>query len=156
VSAEPSEASVRTEDRDSRHRPLIDRPPRIDQNSYIADEPDTELLVTRKSLVDRSPSRRFTEDFVLPWPEAGLPPFGAMTCCIAPGGRCDPDRHNQDEMAFIYRGFGEIIVGQDVSPVRQGDVVFIPRNAEHIFSNTSSEGDLAFFSVWWPRIEPQG
>jgi methionyl-tRNA synthetase len=120
----------------------------------MTDEPDTRVSVVRKRLVDQSPSDRFAEDNVLPWPEAGLPPFGAMSCCIAPGEQCDPDQHNQDEIAFIYRGFGQITVAREVSPVREGDVVFIPRNAEHIFSNTSTEKELAFFSVWWPRIEP--
>lgn len=112
-------------------------------------------MIARKSLVDQSPPHGFVEDCLFPWPEAGLPPFGAMSCCISAGARSDPDSHNQDEIAFIYRGFGEVIIGADVSPIRQGDVVLIPRNADHIFSNTSKEGDLAFFSVWWPRIEPQ-
>ena len=122
----------------------------------MADEVDARVIVARKSLADQSPSQRFVEDCVFPWPEVGLPPFGAMTCCISPGERCDPDRHNQDEIVFVYRGHGEIASGGDVWPMSQGDVVFIPRNLEHTFSNTDPEGDFAFFSVWWPRIEPQG
>lgn len=118
-------------------------------------EPDAPVRVARKRLDDRSSSRRFVEDFVFPWEEAGLAPFGAMTCSIAPGEQCDPDKHNQDEIAFIYRGSGEIIVGRHVSPVRRGEVVFIPRNAEHTFRNTGSEEEFAFFSAWWPRTEPQ-
>lgn len=113
-------------------------------------------VVARKNLIDQSPHRRFVEDYVFPWPEAGLVPesgllpFGAMTCCISAGEQCDPDIHDQDEIAFIYRGFGEVVVGQCVSPVRQGDVVFIPRNVDHIFSNTNPEGIWLSFRCGGP------
>lgn len=111
--------------------------------------------VARKSLVNESPTGRFAEGYVFPWPEAAVPPFGAMTCCISPGEKCESDRHNQDEIVFIYRGRGQIIAGGEVWQVSQGDAVFIPRNVEHTFSNTDPDRDFAFFSVWWPRMEPQ-
>ncbi|MFG1779014.1 cupin domain-containing protein [Micromonospora sp. NPDC049048] len=113
------------------------------------------VVIARKRLVTESPNERFAEGYVFPWPEAATPPFGAMTCCISPGEKCEPDQHNQDEIAFIYRGQGQIIAGGEVWQVREGDAVFIPRNVEHTFNNTDPEGDFAFFSVWWPSVEPQ-
>ncbi|SCL70774.1 Cupin domain-containing protein [Micromonospora citrea] len=110
--------------------------------------------VARKRLVNESPTGPFAEGYVFPWPEAAVPPFGAMTCCISPGEECEPDQHNQHEIAFIYRGDGQIIVGGEAWHVSQGDVVFIPRNVEHTFSNADPDRDFAFFSVWWPREEP--
>ncbi|WP_227837513.1 cupin domain-containing protein [Nocardia aurantia] len=77
-----------------------------------------------------------------------------MNCCIAAGARSDPDSHNQDEVAFVYRGSGELLTGSERTALRAGDMIFLPRNVEHVFSNTGATEDLAFFSVWWPRIEP--
>ncbi|MEU8896221.1 cupin domain-containing protein [Nocardia sp. NPDC048505] len=121
----------------------------------MAGELPIRAMAASKSLNDHSPSHRYVEDSVFPWPEAGIPPFGAMNCCISAGARSDPDVHNQDEIAFIHRGFGAVVIGRDVTPIRRGDVIFIPRNVDHVFDNTDGDGELAFFSVWWPRIEPQ-
>jgi quercetin dioxygenase-like cupin family protein len=134
---------------------MIDRQKYLSNNQVMPSGADPAGVFAVKSLADRNSGPRFVEDYVFPWPEVADPPFGAMVCCVSPGAQTEPDQHNQDEIAFVYRGFGHVTVDGAVRQIRQGDIVFLPRAVEHTFTNLDATGDLAFFSVWWPRIEPE-
>lgn len=95
------------------------------------------------------------EGILFPWAGVPDPPFGAMTCVIEPGRSSEVDRHNQDEIIFVYRGTGEFHLDAAVHIVGEATAVYIPRNVGHLIKNIG-DGQLAFVSVWWPRIEPQG
>jgi quercetin dioxygenase-like cupin family protein len=57
-------------------------------------------------------------------------------------------RHEQAEIYHILAGEGEVTIDGVVSPVRAGNTVFIPSNAEHGIVNTSDAGDLRWFYVF--------
>jgi quercetin dioxygenase-like cupin family protein len=110
--------------------------------------------VALKSLTDPTMARPVVENYVLPWSEIETPPFGAMNCIISPGGASNADKHNQDEIIFVYRGIGEVDVTGELLEIQAGDVVYIPKNLQHTIQNKDDGAQLAFFSVWWPRVEP--
>lgn len=114
------------------------------------ERPEPPPRAWKKTLVDAAGRRDFVEDYLFPR-QIESPPFGAMTCVIAPAADCRPDVHDQDELIFIYRGRGEVSIEDATMSVTVGDVVFIPRNRNHLIKNGSNQSDLAFFSVWWPR-----
>jgi quercetin dioxygenase-like cupin family protein len=65
------------------------------------------------------------------------------TCVIrvAPGDRVRPahSHPNGEEVIYIIRGSGRVLVGSDVSPVREGMAVLFPRGVVHMLHNTGDE-----------------
>jgi mannose-6-phosphate isomerase-like protein (cupin superfamily) len=45
---------------------------------------------------------------------------------------------DHDLTVVVYRGEGELRLGAGTIPLRQGDVVFIPRGVSHAFQNTAN------------------
>lgn len=65
------------------------------------------------------------------------------TCVIrvAPGEKVTPahSHPNGEEVIYIIRGSGRVLVAGEVSGVREGTVVLFPRGAVHMLHNTGSE-----------------
>jgi quercetin dioxygenase-like cupin family protein len=60
---------------------------------------------------------------------------------VAPGDRVRPahSHPNGEEVIYIVRGSGRVLVGTEVSPVREGTVVVFPRGVVHMLHNTGGE-----------------
>ncbi|MFO7300827.1 MAG: cupin domain-containing protein [Acidobacteriota bacterium] len=60
---------------------------------------------------------------------------------VAPGDRVRPahSHPNGEEVIYIIRGSGRVLVGSDVAPVDAGSVVLFPRGVVHMLHNTGSE-----------------
>jgi quercetin dioxygenase-like cupin family protein len=73
----------------------------------------------------------------------GLPAQHCSTCVIrvAPGEKVRPAHsHPQgEEVIYIIRGSGRVLVGGELSPVRAGSVVLFPQGAVHMLHNTGTE-----------------
>ena len=60
---------------------------------------------------------------------------------VAPGERVRPahSHPNGEEVIYIIRGSGRVLVGNEVSPVREGTAVLFPRGVVHMLHNTGQE-----------------
>jgi quercetin dioxygenase-like cupin family protein len=60
---------------------------------------------------------------------------------VAPGERVRPahSHPNGEEVIYIIRGSGRVLVAGEVAPVRPGSTVLFPRGAVHMLHNTSTE-----------------
>jgi quercetin dioxygenase-like cupin family protein len=60
---------------------------------------------------------------------------------IAPGERVRPahSHPNGEEVIYIIRGTGRVLVAGEVSPVREGTTVLFPQGAVHMLHNTGAE-----------------
>jgi len=75
--------------------------------------------------------------------EDALPAAHCSACVIrvAPGEKVRPAHsHPQgDEVIYVVRGTGRVLVAGEVAPVREGCTVLFPRGAVHMLHNTGSE-----------------
>ncbi|HKE23567.1 MAG TPA: cupin domain-containing protein [Bryobacteraceae bacterium] len=73
----------------------------------------------------------------------GLKAESCSACVIrvAPGDKVRPAHSHPhgEEVIYIIRGEGRVLVAGEVSPVRAGSVVLFPRGAVHMLHNTGSE-----------------
>ena len=69
----------------------------------------------------------------------------------APLGDDPQTPHEQDEVYFIHRGAGELVIGADRHAFKAGDCLFVGANAEHRFENFSSD-----FGTWVMFWGPKG
>ena len=73
----------------------------------------------------------------------GIPAKDCSACVIevAPGDKVRPAHSHPhgEEVIYIIRGEGRVLVGGEVSPVRAGSVVLFPRGVVHMLHNSGSE-----------------
>jgi quercetin dioxygenase-like cupin family protein len=74
---------------------------------------------------------------------SALPSDYCSTCVIrvAPGDKVRPahSHPNGEEVIYIIRGSGRVLVEGEVQPVREGTTVLFPRGAVHMLHNTGAE-----------------
>jgi quercetin dioxygenase-like cupin family protein len=60
---------------------------------------------------------------------------------VAPGDKVRPAHAHPlgEEVIYVIRGTGRVLVAGEVSPVRAGSTVLFPRGAVHMLHNTGSE-----------------
>ncbi len=65
----------------------------------------------------------------------------ACVIVVPPGERVRPahSHPNGEEVIYIIRGSGRVLVGNEVSPVREGTAVLFPRGVVHMLHNTGQE-----------------
>jgi uncharacterized cupin superfamily protein len=72
---------------------------------------------------------------------------------IIPPGKCAFPAHSHyvnEEMFFVLEGDGELRNGEDISPIRKGDVIACPAGGPetaHQIINTSTDRELKFLAV---------
>ena len=75
--------------------------------------------------------------------DGGLNAARCSACVIrvAPGEKVRPAHsHPQgEEVIYIIRGSGRVLVAGEVAPVREGSTVLFPQGAVHMLQNTGSE-----------------
>lgn len=64
----------------------------------------------------------------------------ACVIVVPPGERVRPahSHPNGEEVIYIVCGSGRVLVGTEVSPVREGSAVLFPRGVVHMLHNTGS------------------
>jgi mannose-6-phosphate isomerase-like protein (cupin superfamily) len=86
--------------------------------------------------------------------EEGDAPGGELSVTwvdVEPGSEQKPHSHDPQQVYVITRGEGRMKVGDDEREVREGQMVFIPPNAEHGIVNTG-EGRLTYVSAATPAF----
>jgi quercetin dioxygenase-like cupin family protein len=73
----------------------------------------------------------------------GIPAKHCSACVIriAPGEKVRPAHSHPhgEEVIYIVRGSGRVLVAGDVSPVREGTTVLFPQGAVHMLHNTGTD-----------------
>jgi len=78
--------------------------------------------------------------------------FYAGVATIYPGCRSRGHTHeNNEEICFITKGKGVVIVGEEKSEVGAGDLVYIPPRKFHQFSNPNQTSLDLFFVISPPK-----
>ncbi len=75
----------------------------------------------------------------------GAPTFATRQFKVAPGGHTPRHSHDYEHEVFILDGSGEAHLSGSDHPVRPGDVLYVPADAEHQFQ-AGSQG-LRFLCV---------
>ena len=90
----------------------------------------------------------FKGDFFKILSETSLSQVGVMT--IAPGGDSGPeDIHDGDQIIYIIEGEAEIEINKNKARVKVGDVVIIPKGAQHHIYNIGG-AKLFFLTICAP------
>ena len=72
----------------------------------------------------------------------------------APIGLDPQTPHEQDEVYFIHKGKGELVIGDDRHSFEAGDCLFVAADVEHRFENFSS--DFGTWVVFWGPAGGEG
>ena len=83
----------------------------------------------------------------LTWVVSNRPGTIAATYCstcvirVPPGEKVRPahSHPNGEEVIYIIRGTGRVLVGGEISPVTSGSVVLFPQGVGHMLHNTGAE-----------------
>jgi quercetin dioxygenase-like cupin family protein len=65
---------------------------------------------------------------------------------IGPGGHSTLERHDHQHIVMVIRGEGQVLIGEEISSIRQFDVVHIPPQTWHQFQATQ-DCHLGFLCV---------
>lgn len=84
-------------------------------------------------------------------PRIGAQKLGYNITAVPPGKSAFPlhNHHANEEMFFVLQGSGELRVGEDIYPIRVGDVIACPAGGKekaHKITNTGSE-ELRYLAV---------
>lgn len=71
--------------------------------------------------------------------EDGAPTFALRQFRVDAGGNTPRHAHDYEHEVFIVSGGGTVLLGGEERPVRGGDVIYVPADAEHQFK-ASAEG----------------
>jgi quercetin dioxygenase-like cupin family protein len=69
----------------------------------------------------------------------GAPNFAMMMLEVEPGGNTPNHNHGWEEEIFVKSGEGSVISDGKTTPVRSGEVIFIPADEPHQFVNNGNE-----------------
>ena len=75
---------------------------------------------------------------VLIGPDEG-PNFSMRRFIMQPGGGMPNHTNTVEHEQYVLRGTARICIGDEISDVKQGDVVLIPANVPHWYTTTSDE-----------------
>jgi quercetin dioxygenase-like cupin family protein len=132
------------------------------------DKPDNKQLQAFRAFLE---NYRWDEVPLLAYKEEGAAPFKSITRqvlfqnpelrCelryfeVAPGGYSTLERHQHTHGVMILRGSADVLVGQEIRPVKTFDLVHIPAMTWHQFRTRGSEpmGFLCMVNV--ERDKPQ-
>jgi quercetin dioxygenase-like cupin family protein len=71
-------------------------------------------------------------------PEEG-PNFAMRRFAIQPGGGMPKHTNEVEHEQYVLSGEAEILIGDQIHRVREGDVVYIPANVPHWYKNHGDE-----------------
>ncbi len=65
--------------------------------------------------------------------EDGAPNFALRQFRVRPGGHTPQHSHDYEHEVFVVEGGGTILLEGERRPIRAGDVIYVPAEAEHQF-----------------------
>jgi mannose-6-phosphate isomerase-like protein (cupin superfamily) len=69
-----------------------------------------------------------------------------MGLYVLPEGGTDPQKpHEEDEVYMVVSGQASITVGDEVSPVKSGSLVYVPAHVPHRFHSIKEELKVVVF-----------
>jgi len=78
--------------------------------------------------------------------------FYAGIATVYPGCRSRGHAHeDNEEICFVTKGKGIVLVGEEESPVEAGDLVYVPKGKFHLFKNPSQTALDLFFVISPPK-----
>ena len=113
---------------------------------------DVELGPRPPGLAPSGPAaERFDARMGFIGPRIGAQKLGYNITAVPPGKRAFPFHNHRvnEEMFFVLQGTGEIRIGENVHPIRQGDVIACPaggKETAHHIVNTGTE-ELRYLAV---------
>lgn len=73
---------------------------------------------------------------------------GSMSLILyCPHGKDYQTPHDQDELYFVVKGSGVLVIEDVDHPFKVGDALFVPANVNHYFERFSD--DLTVWAVFW-------
>ena len=79
-------------------------------------------------------------------------PFGTAWGCLKPGMQQKPESAEVSKLYFIVEGKAEMSIEDEISPLKQGDLLHIPAGSMHSIKNPGPD-DLITFAIWWKPVE---
>lgn len=76
----------------------------------------------------------------------GAQNFAVRYYHIGAGGFSIKEQHAHDHGIIILHGMGEVLIGEEKHPFKQGDVIYIPPDIEHQLVNTG-ESPMGFICI---------
>ena len=80
-------------------------------------------------------------------PFQGLQVIDPRLVTIAPGACNEKHRHAHESIFVLLSGEGEILIDNQIVPLEQGGVVYVPRWIVHQSRNSSSEAPLVLLAI---------
>ena len=78
--------------------------------------------------------------------------FYAGVATIYPGARSRGHAHeNSEELCFVTKGKGIVVVGEEEAKVETGDLVYVPKGKFHLFKNPNQTALDLFFVISPPK-----
>lgn len=75
---------------------------------------------------------------------------------IPPGGEIGEEVHSDsDQVLYLVEGEGEVVLNDEKSPYKEGDIVLVRAGTKHNFVNSGDE-DLKIITTYSPPHHPQG
>lgn len=76
---------------------------------------------------------------------------------LKPGEDIGLEDHDGHDQFFRFEaGEGEVLVGEDIYSVKDGDAVVVPDGEKHNVTNTSETEDLRFYTIYSPAEHSDG
>jgi uncharacterized cupin superfamily protein len=113
---------------------------------------DVELAPRPPAMTPSGPAaERFDARMGFIGPRIGAQKLGYNVTAVPPGKRAFPahNHHVNEEMFFVLQGTGEVRIGENVYPIRKGDVIACPpggKETAHQIINSGSE-ELRYLAV---------
>jgi uncharacterized cupin superfamily protein len=109
-------------------------------------------------LVERD-AAELTDEFGITvgrWEQYGLQglPFGAMWSIVPPGGVSAEDHHEEQELAVVISGDGEVesTATGERRRTLPGTAALMSSYERHVWHNRSQDEPLVFLSIYWEPL----
>ncbi len=79
-------------------------------------------------------------------------PFGTAWGYLKPGMQQSPESAEVSKLYFIVEGQAEMMIEDEISGLKQGDLLHIPAGSIHSIKNPGPD-DLVTFAIWWKPAE---
>ena len=80
-------------------------------------------------------------------PFAGLQVMDPRLVVIAPGATNEKHRHAHESIFLVLSGSAEILIGNQTTPLAQGELAYVPRWVVHQSRNTSTSDPLTLLAI---------
>jgi mannose-6-phosphate isomerase-like protein (cupin superfamily) len=83
------------------------------------------------------------------------PALSAGVYALPAGGQDPQQPHTEDEVYYVVKGMGQIVVAGEDRPVRPGSIVFVAARVEHRFHSITEDLEvLVFFAPPEGSVKP--